>query len=78
MKAKELFEKIGRSDIDESMSDLLYSGVIDSIEVMELLSLISNELGKNAFDIFIKNLDAFYSLASLDDFLTKLKEKQNA
>lgn len=58
--------------------DLLYSGVIDSIEVMELLSLISNDLGKNAFDIFIKNLDAFYSLASLDDFLTELKEKQNA
>lgn len=77
MKAKQLFEKIGRSDIDESMSDLLYSGVIDSIEIMELLSLISTELGRDSFDIFMKNLNAFYSLESLDSFLSKLKEDKN-
>ncbi|EPH6130745.1 acyl carrier protein [Campylobacter lari] len=34
---KRFFEKIGRSDIDETMDNLVEDGIIDSIEIMNLV-----------------------------------------
>ncbi|EAI8833074.1 acyl carrier protein [Campylobacter coli] len=42
---KQFFEKIGRSDIDETVDNLIEDGVIDSIEIMNLVQEIEAYYG---------------------------------
>ncbi|EKN1198093.1 acyl carrier protein [Campylobacter lari] len=42
---KHFFEKIGRSDVDETIDNLVEDGVIDSIEIMNLIQEMETYYG---------------------------------
>lgn len=64
---KQFFEKIGRSDIDETMDNLVEDGIIDSIEIMNLMQEIETHYGVFIdFDyITPENLRNFQSISAM-------------
>ncbi|KEA46123.1 acyl carrier protein [Campylobacter mucosalis] len=66
---KELFLSIGRDDIDESMSEILSSGVIDSMDIMGLVSAIERRYKKPLLAQFIasENFESFKSIKDMID-----------
>lgn len=64
---KQFFEKIGRSDIDETMDNLVEDGIIDSIEIMSLMQEIETHYGVFIdFDyITPENLRNFQSISAM-------------
>lgn len=66
---KELFNKIGKSDIDESMINLLSDGIIDSMDIMALVVEIEKLYKKPLKSKFIinKNFESFESICKMLD-----------
>lgn len=66
---KELFNKIGKSDIDESMTNLLSDGIIDSMDIMALVVEIEKLYKKPLKSKFIinKNFESFESICKMLD-----------
>ena len=64
---KQFFEKIGRSDIDETMDNLVEDGIIDSMEIMSLMQEIETHYGVFIdFDyITPENLRNFQSISAM-------------
>lgn len=64
---KQFFEKIGRSDIDETMDNLVEDGIIDSMEIMNLMQEIETHYGVFIdFDyITPENLRNFQSISAM-------------
>lgn len=67
---KELFNQIGRDDVNESMGELLSSGIIDSMDIMALVAAIEKAYKKPLRAEFITN-ESFESFASLKDMIDK-------
>ncbi len=70
---KQFFEKIGRNDIDETVDNLIESGVLDSIEIMNLIQEIE------AYYEFLINFDYitpenFRNFQTIDIMLKNIKE----
>ncbi|MDL0104416.1 acyl carrier protein [Campylobacter vicugnae] len=66
---KELFNKIGKSDIDESMTNLLSDGIIDSMDIMALAVEIEKLYKKPLKSKFIinENFESFESICKMLD-----------
>lgn len=66
---KELFNKIGKSDIDESMTNLLSDGMIDSMDIMALVVEIEKLYKKPLKSKFIinENFESFKSICKMLD-----------
>lgn len=66
---KELFNKIGKSDIDESMTNLLSDGIIDSMDIMALVVEIEKLYKKSLKSKFIinENFESFESICKMLD-----------
>ena len=66
---KELFNKIGKSDIDESMTNLLSDGIIDSMDIMALVVEIETLYKKPLKSKFIinENFESFESIYKMLD-----------
>ncbi|EHU8403619.1 acyl carrier protein [Campylobacter coli] len=64
---KQFFEKIGRSDIEETMDNLVEDGIIDSMEIMNLMQEIETHYGVFIdFDyITPENLRNFQSISAM-------------
>lgn len=64
---KEFFESINRTDIDEKSTDLLASGLIDSMDIISLASAIKNKYGKKMDAKFLKaeNFKNFDSITKM-------------
>ncbi len=70
---KQFFEKIGRSDIDETVDNLIEDGIIDSIEIMNLIQEIE------AYYEFLINFDYitpenFRNFQTINIMLKNIKE----
>lgn len=65
---KELFAKINRDDIDENMQDLVSNELIDSLDIMELITEIEKYFGKSLDAKFIES-DNFESFSAIDKML---------
>lgn len=66
---KELFNKIGKSDIDESMTNLLSDGIIDSMDIMALVVEIEKLYKKPLKSKFVinENFESFESICKMLD-----------
>ena len=64
---KEFFGSINRADIDEKSTDLLASGLIDSMDIISLASAIKNKYGKKMDARFLKaeNFKNFDSITKM-------------
>ena len=64
---KEFFGSINRTDIDEKSTDLLASGLIDSMDIISLASAIKNKYGKKMDAKFLKaeNFKNFDSITKM-------------
>ena len=64
---KEFFGSINRADIDEKSTDLLASGLIDSMDIISLASAIKNKYGKKMDAKFLKaeNFKNFDSITKM-------------
>ena len=64
---KEFFGSINRTDIDEKSTDLLASGLIDSMDIISLASAIKNKYGKKMDARFLKaeNFKNFDSITKM-------------
>ena len=64
---EEFFESINRTDIDEKSTDLLASGLIDSMDIISLASAIKNKYGKKMDARFLKaeNFKNFDSITKM-------------
>ncbi|QCD44605.1 acyl carrier protein [Campylobacter mucosalis] len=67
---KEIFVSIGRDDINESMGSLLSCGVIDSMDIMALVSAIENRYKKSLDAQFITR-DSFESFEAIKDMIDR-------
>lgn len=70
---KQFFEKIGRNDIDETVDNLIEGGVLDSIEIMNLIQEIE------AYYEFLINFDYitpenFRNFQTISIMLKNIKE----
>lgn len=63
----ELFAKIGRDDIDPQASGLLKNGIIDSIDIMALVTQIEKTYKKtlDAKFLEVKNFESFESIKAM-------------
>lgn len=61
---KKLFENIGRSDIDENMQNLVQDGIIDSLDILNLVNEIEKCYEKELDSDFIEpsNFENFESI----------------
>ncbi len=64
---KKLFENIGRSDIDENMQNLVQNGIIDSLDVLNLVNEIEKYYKKELDSDFIEvsNFENFESIEKM-------------
>lgn len=65
---KKLFAKIDRDDIDENKTELVSSGEIDSLDIMELVSLIEKHF-KAPLDAKYIEAKHFESMSALENML---------
>ncbi len=63
----ELFAKIGRDDISPQASGLLKNGIIDSIDIMALVTQIEKTYKKtlDAKFLEVKNFESFESIKAM-------------
>lgn len=67
---KQFFQNINRSDIDETMQHLVTEGLIDSIDIMALVSEIEKHYQKTLDADYI-NVENFESMESIKNMLNK-------
>ncbi|ASM40734.1 acyl carrier protein [Campylobacter sp. RM12327] len=67
---KELFKAIDRDDVTKNMKDLVYGGIIDSMDIMALVTAIEQKYKKPLNADFI-NADSFYSFETIEDMINK-------
>ena len=73
--AKKLLTEISKGDISENEQNLLTGGIIDSLDVMELVELISKKFGEvNACDI---NSSDFESISAINSLINRIKAKND-
>ncbi|OUT16668.1 hypothetical protein B9N60_07915 [Campylobacter concisus] len=73
--AKKLLTEISKGDISENEQNLLTGGIIDSLDVMELVELISKKFGEvNANDI---NSSDFESISAINSLINRIKAKND-
>ena len=73
--AKKLLTEISKGDISENEQNLLTGGIIDSLDVMELVELISKKFGEvNASDI---NSRDFESISAINSLINRIKAKND-
>ncbi|MDU2360712.1 acyl carrier protein [Campylobacter concisus] len=73
--AKKLLTEISKGDISENEQNLLTGGIIDSLDVMELVELISKKFGEvNASDI---NSSDFESISAINSLINRIKAKND-
>ncbi|HEB9428217.1 TPA: acyl carrier protein [Campylobacter coli] len=70
---KQFFEKIGRSDIDETVDNLIEDGIIDSIEIMNLIQEIEAHY-EFLIDFDYITPENFSSFKSIDAMIKNIKE----
>lgn len=73
VEVKKLFENIGRSDIDENMQNLVEDGIIDSMDIMALITEIENTYQTN-LDFDMITPENFSSFKSIDVMIKSIKE----
>ncbi len=66
---KQFFENIGRNDIDNTMTELLSQGILDSIDIMALIAEIESFYKRPLQAEFIKpeNFEDFASIKKMLD-----------
>ena len=65
-KIKELFETIGKYDIDENKKNLFSSGDIDSLDIMALVGVIEQKYGSlDIAYIEAENFENFETIAKM-------------
>ncbi|HEB9334275.1 TPA: acyl carrier protein [Campylobacter coli] len=67
---KKLFENIGRSDIDENMQNLVQNGIIDSLDVLNLVNEIEKYYEKELDSDFIE-VNNFENFESIEKMIKK-------
>ena len=73
--AKKLLTEISKGDISENEQNLLTGGIIDSLDVMELVELIAKQAGEmNASDI---NSSDFESISAINSLINRIKAKND-
>ena len=71
--AKKLLTEISKGDISENEQNLLTGGIIDSLDVMELVELISKKFGEvNASDI-----NSSESISAINSLINRIKAKND-
>lgn len=65
---KELFISIGKENIDESEQDLFASGLIDSLDIIALVSAIKSKYNKSIEAKYLK-ADNFKNFSSIKKML---------
>lgn len=65
---KSLFEAIGRSDVNENMQYILSNGVIDSLDVIQLIVQIEKIYGKNLSHNYIIS-ENFENFKAIDEMI---------
>ncbi|EAI9065360.1 acyl carrier protein [Campylobacter lari] len=67
---QEFFNNIGRSDINKNSKNLLSDGIIDSMDVISLVSEIEKYYNKPLNSNFIK-ADAFENFENINKMISK-------
>ncbi len=67
---KKIFENIGRSDIDENMQNLVQNGIIDSLDVLNLVNEIEKYYEKELDSDFIE-VNNFENFESIEKMIKK-------
>lgn len=67
IEVKKLFESIGRSDIDENTQNLVQDGIIDSLDILNLINEIEKFYEKELDSDFIEvsNFENFESIEKM-------------
>lgn len=72
---KQFFEKIGRNDIDETVDNLIEDGIIDSIEIMNLIQEIETHY-EFLIDFDYITPENFKNFQSIDVMIKNIKENK--
>ncbi|MGJ0124411.1 acyl carrier protein [Campylobacter coli] len=72
---KQFFENIGRSDINETTDNLIEDGIIDSIEIMNLIQEIETHYGF-LIDFDYITPENFKNFQSIDAMIKNIKENK--
>ncbi|WP_072215180.1 hypothetical protein [Campylobacter coli] len=72
---KQFFEKIGRNDIDETVDNLIEDGIIDSIEIMNLIQEIETHY-EFLIDFDYITPENFKNFQSIDAMIKNIKENK--
>ena len=67
---KQLFEEIGRNDVNEDMEDLFSDGIIDSMNIIAFLTAAEKYYGKDIDADFIE-FDSFDSFKNIRKMLDR-------
>ncbi len=70
---KKLFENIGRSDIDENMQNLVKDGIIDSLDILNLINEIEKFYEKELDSDFIE-VNNFENFENIEKMIKKAFE----
>lgn len=69
-----LFNEIGRSDVTADMDELLSSGIIDSMDIMALVSAIEKLCRKPVNADFIES-ESFKNFSTIAQLVQKVKNQ---
>ncbi|EOI6144713.1 acyl carrier protein [Campylobacter coli] len=70
---KKMFENIGRSDIDENMQNLVQNGIIDSLDILNLINEIEKFYEKELDSDFIE-VNNFENFENIEKMIKKAFE----
>ncbi|HEB7537117.1 TPA: acyl carrier protein [Campylobacter coli] len=73
IEVKKLFENIGRNDIDENMQNLIEDGIIDSLDILNLVNEIEKCYEKE-LDFDFMEASNFENFESIREMIKKAFE----